>query len=116
MQGYIHAKDRLWQMDLSRRQPQGRLAEVLGEAALASDVQTRTIGFGRAAERSWAVIQADAAAGDKTSREAKEAWKPMQTASMRFSPPAAESAARVRRCVDYPGTPGGPWTAWPSAS
>ena len=73
MQGYIHAKDRLWQMDLSRRQPQGRLAEVLGEAALASDVQTRTIGFGRAAERSWAMIQADAAAGDKTSREAKEA-------------------------------------------
>src|SRR3979411_38290 len=32
--GFVHAKDRLWQMELQRRIGHGRLAEVLGEAAL----------------------------------------------------------------------------------
>jgi penicillin amidase len=56
LQGWVHAQDRLFQMDLSRRQASGTLAEVLGSGALASDVQLRTIGLRRAAERSLAVI------------------------------------------------------------
>ena len=36
-QGYIHAQDRLFQMDLARRQASGRLSEVVGEAALEND-------------------------------------------------------------------------------
>src|SRR5574341_1130398 len=55
-QGWAHARDRLFQMDVSRRQASGTLAELLGPAALASDVQLRTIGLRRAAERSLAVI------------------------------------------------------------
>ena len=35
--GYVHAQDRLWQMDISRRAGRGRLAEIFGEQALQSD-------------------------------------------------------------------------------
>ena len=54
MQGRIHAEDRLFQMDLLRRSAAGTLAEVLGMAVVQSDVETRTIGLGRAAKRSLA--------------------------------------------------------------
>lgn len=56
LQGWIHAQDRLFQMDLSRRQPSGTLAELLGSAALASDVQLRTLGLRRAAEASLPIL------------------------------------------------------------
>ena len=52
LQGYVHAQDRLFQMDVSRRQAKGTLAELVGVAALPQDVQVRTLGLGRAAERS----------------------------------------------------------------
>ncbi len=58
LQGYVHAEDRLFQMDATRRQASGTLAELLGPEALASDVQLRTIGLRRAAQRSLAVLSA----------------------------------------------------------
>jgi penicillin amidase len=59
LQGWVHARDRLFQMDVSRREPGGTLAELLGKAALPGDVQARTIGLRRAAERSWAAAPPD---------------------------------------------------------
>ena len=44
-QGYVVASDRLWQMDLLRRNERGELAEVLGNAVLEQDKQHRTLGF-----------------------------------------------------------------------
>jgi penicillin G amidase len=52
--GYVHAQDRLWQMELQRRIGHGRLSEVLGSAALPQDRFLRTVGFGRAAKTAWA--------------------------------------------------------------
>ena len=49
LQGYVHADDRIFQMDHNRRLASGTLAELLGSDALASDVQFRTIGLHRAA-------------------------------------------------------------------
>lgn len=49
LQGYVHATDRLFQMDTTRRQASGTLAELLGSVALSSDVQLRTMGLRRAA-------------------------------------------------------------------
>ena len=43
--GYVHAQDRLWQMELMRRAGEGRLAEVLGEPALKIDRMFRTLGI-----------------------------------------------------------------------
>ena len=54
--GYLHAQDRLFQMDQSRRQASGTLAELLGSGAIASDVQLRTIGLRRAAARSLEAV------------------------------------------------------------
>ncbi|MCY1704173.1 penicillin acylase family protein [Deinococcus sp. SL84] len=48
--GLVHAQDRAWQLDFQRRIAQGRLAEVLGPAALEQDRFLRTWGFQRAAE------------------------------------------------------------------
>jgi len=53
MQGRIHAEDRLFQMDLLRRSAAGTLAELLGAAAIQTDVEARTIGLHRAALRSY---------------------------------------------------------------
>ncbi|NJP06671.1 MAG: penicillin acylase family protein [Chloroflexaceae bacterium] len=47
--GYVHAQDRLWQMELNRRTGQGRLAEIFGERLLATDRFIRTLGFNRLA-------------------------------------------------------------------
>ncbi len=42
--GYVHAQDRLFQMELMRRAGQGRLAEVLGPLGVGSDKFMRTLG------------------------------------------------------------------------
>lgn len=57
--GWAHARDRFWQMDVTRRQVSGTLAELLGPAALASDVQLRTLGLRRAAEATWNEMSAE---------------------------------------------------------
>lgn len=67
LQGWVHAQDRLFQMDVGRRRASGTLAELLGPAALPGDVELRTIGIRRAAERSLAVASPEA-------RQALEAY------------------------------------------
>jgi penicillin amidase len=47
--GFVHAQDRLWQMEMSRRTAAGRLAEVVGPAALEADRFLRTLGIHRVA-------------------------------------------------------------------
>ncbi len=50
-QGFLHASDRLWQLELLRRTAQGRLAELFGEPALAADRLARTLDLWGAAAR-----------------------------------------------------------------
>jgi penicillin G amidase len=52
-QGYCHAQDRLWQMELTRRLHSGRLAEIFGATALDIDRFHRRIGLHRAARQEW---------------------------------------------------------------
>ena len=56
--GFVHAQDRLWQMEFQRRLGAGRLAEILGAAALPSDRFMRTLGLYRRAEASLAHLDA----------------------------------------------------------
>ena len=56
LQGWVHADDRLFQMDVSRRRASGTLAELLGAGALPSDVQMRTLGLRRSAERTVSLL------------------------------------------------------------
>ncbi len=48
--GYVHAQERLWQMELIRRAGMGRLSEVLGTPALTADKMFRTLGLWRLAQ------------------------------------------------------------------
>ena len=52
LNGWVHAQDRLFMMDENRRTASGTLAELLGQPALGSDVQLRTLGLRRAAQLS----------------------------------------------------------------
>jgi penicillin amidase len=51
--GYVHAQDRLWQMEFQRRIGHGRLSEIFGEVTVPQDRFLRTVGFGRAARSAW---------------------------------------------------------------
>lgn len=55
--GYAHAQDRLWQMEMNRRIGAGRLAEVLGAAALDTDRLLRVLGLRRRAKASLASLE-----------------------------------------------------------
>ena len=50
--GFVHAQDRLWQMELLRRTGQGRLSEIFGERTFTTDVFLRTLDLYGHAERS----------------------------------------------------------------
>ncbi|MHB1319634.1 MAG: penicillin acylase family protein, partial [Anaerolineae bacterium] len=52
-QGFVHAQDRLWQMELLRRLSSGRLSELFGELSLDTDRATRTFGFARLGQADW---------------------------------------------------------------
>lgn len=51
--GFVHAQDRLWQLETHRRIGAGRLAEAFGEAALDTDRFLRALGVRRAANAQW---------------------------------------------------------------
>lgn len=51
--GYLHAQDRLWQMDFMRRSAAGRLSEVVGAPTIRMDKIMRTLGFYSLAEASY---------------------------------------------------------------
>jgi penicillin G amidase len=99
MVGYLHAQDRLFQMDSSRRQASGTLAELLGPAALESDVPLRTLGLHRAAVRSLAAISPQ-------SRALLEAYADGVNAWLAANPLPSEYTALELTKANVP-----PWTA-----
>jgi penicillin amidase len=54
--GYVHAQDRLWQMEWQRRLANGRAAELIGEPGIKTDVLFRTLGLRRVAEATWEAL------------------------------------------------------------
>ncbi|HVZ84350.1 MAG TPA: penicillin acylase family protein [Terracidiphilus sp.] len=58
-QGYVTAQDRLWQMDVYRRNAQGELAEILGPGLVKHDVAERVLGLRRTAQRIYANLPVD---------------------------------------------------------
>ncbi|MHA1902671.1 MAG: penicillin acylase family protein [Candidatus Thorarchaeota archaeon] len=59
--GYMHAKDRLFQLTMQKYLPAGRVSEIVGAYANISDMFYRTIGLERAAQRTMEWYQANAA-------------------------------------------------------
>jgi penicillin amidase len=56
-QGYLHAQERLWQMELFRRVGEGRLSEVFGESMISTDKFFRTLGIWQAAAANQQTLQ-----------------------------------------------------------
>jgi penicillin amidase len=61
-QGYVHAQDRLWQMDAARRRMEGRWAEWGGKSAVAGDALARRLGAAAASQRDYHAVSAEARA------------------------------------------------------
>lgn len=76
--GFIHAQDRLWQMELARRAGAGTLAEALGERAVKFDKMFRTIGISKQA-------RAIAASLDEKTREPLQAYADGVTSFIRLN-------------------------------
>jgi len=68
-QGYITAKDRLWQMEMQVRKASGKLSEIYGSRTLESDIFYRRIGLLYAAE-----IAFDSLVSDPVTKKMLEAY------------------------------------------
>lgn len=58
-QGWVHASERLWQMEVWRRIGAGRLAELFGPSELSTDEFIRTLDWRGAATRDFAALSDD---------------------------------------------------------
>src|SRR5512141_332328 len=55
-QGFIHAQDRLWQMEWDRRRAYGRTAELIGKPGVEADRLARRFQIERAAKADWEIL------------------------------------------------------------
>ncbi len=56
-QGYVHAQERFFEMDVRRHATAGRLAELFGEDAVEADAYVRTMGWRQVAKEELALIK-----------------------------------------------------------
>ena len=56
-QGYVHAQERFFEMDVRRHVTAGRLSELFGSETLETDKFIRTMGWRRVAEEEWALLE-----------------------------------------------------------
>ncbi len=61
-QGYVHAQERMWQMEVWRHISAGRLSELFGKSQVETDSFIRTLGWRQAAERDLALLTPEARA------------------------------------------------------
>lgn len=54
--GFVHATDRLWQLEFYRKLARGRLSEIFGKETLSVDKYVRTMGVPRMVENYLAII------------------------------------------------------------
>jgi penicillin G amidase len=72
--GFLHARDRMFQMELMRRAASGRLSEIAGSATLPIDRMMRTLGLRRRAVADLASLPADARAMLEAYAHGVNAW------------------------------------------
>ena len=58
-QGYVHAQDRFFQMDLWRHMGEGRVAEMFGESMVGTDRYLRTMGWTQTAKDELQQLDSD---------------------------------------------------------
>jgi len=73
-QGYVHAQERMWQMEVSRRIGAGRLSELFGSSTLQKDRYIRTLGWRVAAQRDLEAMSDDTKAILNAYADGVNAW------------------------------------------
>jgi penicillin amidase len=94
--GWLHAQDRLFQMEMMRRVGAGRLSELigfLGDFPVRIDTMMRTLGLYRHAEASMAHLSPEVRAGLDAYAAGVNAWLGARTVPLRCH------VARVVRCT-----------------
>lgn len=91
--GYVHAQDRLFQMEMFRRVADGRLAEILGKDLVDTDKFLRTVGMGRSAAQNEARLAPELRRGLQAYADGVNAWirghggpLPPEFVTLRFQP------------------------------
>ena len=72
--GFMHARDRMFQMELMRRAASGRLSEVVGASTLRLDRTMRILGLRRRAEADWAGLSGETRALMEAYARGVNAW------------------------------------------
>ena len=72
--GYVHASERLFQMEMQRRAGQGRVSEIVGPSMIGVDKFVRTMGFYRLAQSSFAVMSPETKSYLQAYADGVNAW------------------------------------------
>jgi len=72
--GYVHAGERLFQMEMQRRAGQGRLSEMVGADMLGVDKFTRTLGLYKLAQSSFEAMSPEAQSYFQAYADGVNAW------------------------------------------
>ena len=72
--GYVHASERLFQMEMQRRAGQGRLSEMAGHSMLGTDKYIRTLGLYRLAQTSFAALSPEVQSHLQAYADGVNAW------------------------------------------
>jgi len=102
-QGYVHAQDRMWQMEFWRHIAQGRVSEIVGEPGIENDKFIRTSGWNRIAEANIAYYE----------EELPEAMSAMNAYSAGVNAYLAENAGDIAISQRVMGLVGEPWEIEP---
>lgn len=84
-QGYAHARDRMWQMEVFRHISSGRLSELFGASEIDTDRFIRTLGWRAAAERDWAVMSPGTRAAVQAYADGVNAWLDQNRGSLNMA-------------------------------
>lgn len=72
--GYVHARDRMWQLEVQRRIARGRLSEIFGAGSLKQDIWLRTLGIYESSRQSYAALTPEARASLLAYAEGVNQW------------------------------------------
>lgn len=112
-QGYVHAQERMWQMELSRRIGAGRLSELFGKSQVDTDTYIRTLGWRVAAQRDLDAMSVESKAILLAYAEGVNAWITEHNGEL--STPFVVSGVLSGR-YDIGGYELGPWTPLDTAT
>lgn len=72
--GYLHAQDRMWQLELQRRMAQGRLSELFGKQSVQQDIWFRTLDLEGSSHDAWTSLTPAAQASLQAYAAGINAW------------------------------------------